>query len=88
MSESLDAYYKKRRVYIPESDRQIEFLDRGFGIRRGKKLELSPYEAFFLTEKKRIKVIDENTITVESIDGQSDGNAFEIYHNTGEFIAE
>jgi tRNA-intron endonuclease len=60
LSEALDAYYKKRRVYIPESDRQMEFLDRGFGIRQGKKLELSPYEAFFLTEKGRIKVTDED----------------------------
>ncbi len=60
MSEALDAYYKKRRVYIPESDRQIEFLDRGFGTRSGKKLELSPYEAFFLSEKGRIKVTDED----------------------------
>jgi tRNA-intron endonuclease len=67
LSESLDAYYKKRRVYIPESDRQIEFLDRGFGTRRGKKLELSPYEAFFLTEKGRIKVTDEDTQEILSL---------------------
>jgi tRNA-intron endonuclease len=67
LSETLDAYYKKRRVYIPENDKQMGFLDRGFGTRLGKKLELSPYEAFFLTEKGRIKVKDEEKQEILSL---------------------
>jgi tRNA-intron endonuclease len=67
LSEALDAYYKKSQVYIPENDRQIEFLDRGFGTRRGKKLELSPYEAFFLTEKGRIIVTDKDKQEILSL---------------------
>jgi tRNA-intron endonuclease len=56
--ETFEAHYKNGRVSIPEADRLIELLDRGFGTRRDKRLDLSPYEAFFLTEKGRVNIID------------------------------
>lgn len=36
----------------------MELLDRGFGTRHDNRLDLSPFESFFLTEKGRITVID------------------------------
>jgi len=57
--QTFEARYKKGGVYISESDNLMELLDRGFGTLRGKKLFLSSYEAFFLTEKGRITVLDE-----------------------------
>jgi len=54
---------KKCRVYLPEPGRSMELLERGFGTRRGNRLDLSPYEAFFLTEKARIKVVKESNGT-------------------------
>jgi tRNA-intron endonuclease len=56
--ESFEAQYKNGRVSILNCSELIELLDRGFGTRREKRLDLSPYEAFFLTEKGRISVID------------------------------
>ncbi|MCJ7761621.1 hypothetical protein MUP59_10870, partial [Candidatus Bathyarchaeota archaeon] len=63
MIEILEAYMKKGRVYLPEPGRSMELLERGFGTRRGNRLDLSPYEAFFLTEKARIKVVKESNGT-------------------------
>lgn len=61
MLEILEAFYRKGKVYIPEADRLMELLDRGFGTLRGERLELSPYESFFLVEKARIKVADKDS---------------------------
>jgi len=58
--ETFEARYRNGRISVPEVERLMELLDRGFGTRRDKKLDLSPYEAFFLTEKGRINVIDAN----------------------------
>jgi tRNA-intron endonuclease len=65
--ETIEAQFRNGRVYIPEGDRLMELLDRGFGTRRDKRLELSPYETFFLTEKGRIRVIDKRSGSAMSL---------------------
>lgn len=58
MIEIFEAHYRDGKVSIPDADMLMELLDRGFGTRRDKRLDLSLYEAFFLKEKGRINVID------------------------------
>jgi len=65
--ETIEAHYRNGKIYIPEADRLMELLDRGFGTRRDKRLELSPYETFFLTEKGRIKVLDKRSGSAMSL---------------------
>jgi len=59
--EIFEAFYSNGKVYVPEADRLMELLDRGFGTRRDQRLELSPYESFFLVEKSRIKIVDKDS---------------------------
>jgi tRNA-intron endonuclease len=58
MSEIIEAFYDKRKVYIPLEEKLIDLRERGFGSLEKEKLILSPYEIFFLVDKGRIKVID------------------------------
>jgi len=59
MMEPLEAFYTGKVVYIPLADRLMELRERGFGDLRDDRLTLSPFEAFYLVEKTRIRVFDE-----------------------------
>jgi tRNA-intron endonuclease len=60
-AEVFNALYKDEKVYIPISSSLRELRERGFGDLRKGKLLLSPFEAFYLVEKERIKVSDART---------------------------
>jgi len=47
-------------VYVPYKPELMELRDRGFGDLKGGKLQLAPYESFYLLEKEKIKVYDEH----------------------------
>ena len=57
MLEALEAYYEKRRIYLPRAGHLMELRERGFGHLKGEKVFLSPYETFYLVEKGRIRVV-------------------------------
>jgi len=59
--EVFNALYKDEKVYIPVSSSLRELRERGFGDVRKRKLALSPFEAFYLLEKERIRVSDAKT---------------------------
>ncbi len=60
-AEIFKALYKDGKVYIPLSPSLRELRERGFGYLRKRKLILSPFDAFYLVEKERIKVSDART---------------------------
>jgi tRNA-intron endonuclease len=59
--EVINAFYKDEKVFIPVSSSIRELRERGFGDVRKRKLVLSPFEAFYLLEKGRIKISDTKT---------------------------
>ena len=48
-----------RLVYLPYKSELMELRDRGFGELREGKLLLSSYESFYLIEKQKIRVFDQ-----------------------------
>jgi tRNA-intron endonuclease len=60
-AEVLEAFLSRGRVYLPESEKTTELRDRAFGTLSEDKVVLNPYEAFYLVEKKRIRVVDDKT---------------------------
>ncbi|MEM2896657.1 MAG: hypothetical protein QW265_04585 [Candidatus Bathyarchaeia archaeon] len=61
MLEILEAFYREKRVYIPEPSKAMELREKGFGSLKKDKVFLSPYEVFYLVEKGRIRVIDKES---------------------------
>ncbi|HZD12532.1 MAG TPA: hypothetical protein VE177_03320 [Candidatus Binatus sp.] len=59
--EPYDAYLAKGRAYLPDAGRVMELRERAFGTLTGNRVSLNPYEAFYLTEKKKIQVRNERT---------------------------
>lgn len=55
-----DAFLRGSQVLLPRASELMELRERGFGELRGKKLVLTPYEAFYLLEKGRITVEGRN----------------------------
>jgi tRNA-intron endonuclease len=51
-----EAFLQAGRVMLPRASELMEIRERGFGELRGKKLALTPHEAFYLLEKGRITV--------------------------------
>jgi len=60
MSEIIEAYSDKRKVYIPLEENLVDLRERGFGSLDKDRLLLSPYEIYFLVDKGRIRVINKN----------------------------
>ena len=56
MSEIIEAFFDKKRVYIPLDENLVDLRERGFGSLEKEKLTLSPYEIYFLVDKGRIKL--------------------------------
>jgi tRNA-intron endonuclease len=54
--EPYGARFERGKVFIPNASGLIDLRDRGFGDLRAGKLQLSPYESFYLLEKGRIRV--------------------------------
>ncbi len=65
VQESVEAFFSNGKIFIPLSDRLTELRERGFGTLKGKKILLSALEAFYLVDKKRIKVVRSNGTGVE-----------------------
>jgi tRNA-intron endonuclease, archaea type len=59
--EAYEAYLSRGRVYLPDPGKAMELRERAFGTLAGNRVNLNPYEAFYLTEKNRIKVQTETT---------------------------
>ena len=51
-----EAFLLRNEVFLPRAAELMEMRERGFGELRGKKLVLTPHEAFYLLEKGRITV--------------------------------
>ena len=51
-----EAFLGTNEVFFPRASELMEMRERGFGELRGKKLVLTPHEAFYLLEKGRITV--------------------------------
>lgn len=58
MSEIVDAYYEKRKVYMPLDENLTDLREKGFGNLVKNRIYLSVYEIFFLVDKGKIKVLD------------------------------
>ncbi len=59
--EPFEAFLSRGRVYLPESEKTMELRERAFGTLTNGRVVLNPYEAFYLVEKKRIRVLDDKT---------------------------
>jgi tRNA-intron endonuclease len=77
--EVFQAQYKDDRVYIPLSPSLRELRERGFGDLKKGKIQLSPFEAFYLVEKGRIRVSNVKTSELvelrDLVDGLSAGKS-------------
>lgn len=64
-----EAFLRESEVLLPRASELMELRERGFGDLRGKKLVLTPHEAFYLLEKGRITVEakNEERITFEEL---------------------
>src|SRR5213080_4878126 len=60
--EVLEAFLSKNKVYLKEPEKLMELREKAFGTLAEDKLFLSPYEAFYLVEKRRAHVTDEKTL--------------------------
>src|SRR5437667_9969845 len=60
-TEVLDAFLSKNKVYLKEPEKLMELREKAYGTRADDKLFLSPYETFYLVEKRRAHVTDEKT---------------------------
>ncbi len=54
--EPHEARFERGKVFIGNGSSLIDLRDRGFGDMRAKRLDLSPYESFYLLEKGRIRI--------------------------------
>jgi len=63
------ALLQRRQVLFPKASELMELRERGFGELRGKRLILTPHEAFYLLEKERITVEDrtKENVTFEDL---------------------
>jgi len=59
--ELLEAFLSKNKVYLKEPEKLMELREKAFGTLADDRLFLSPYETFYLVEKKRARVTDEKT---------------------------
>ena len=59
--EVLEAFLSKNKVYLKEPEKLMELREKAFGTLVDEKLFLSPYETFYLVEKRRARVADEKT---------------------------
>jgi len=57
--EVLQAFLSKGRVYLPDAEKLMDIREKAFGTLTENKLVLNPYEAFYLVEKNRVRVLDE-----------------------------
>jgi len=60
--EAYEAYLSKGRVYLPDPGKAMELRERAFGTLAGNRVNLNPYETFYLTEKNKIKVQNKTTL--------------------------
>jgi len=76
-----DAFFQAGQVVFPSASELMEIRERGFGDLRGKKLVLSPHEAFYLLEKGRITVANRKgeKITFEDLVKSLSGRKAEIW---------
>ena len=76
-----DAFFQAGQVVFPRASELMEIRERGFGDLRGKKLVLSPHEAFYLLEKNRITVenMEGEKITFEELVKSLSGRKAEIW---------
>lgn len=76
-----DAFFQAGQVVFPRASELMEIRERGFGDLRGKKLVLSPHEAFYLLEKGRITVANKKgeKITFEDLVKSLSGRKAEIW---------
>lgn len=51
-----EAFLRAGQVMLPRASELMELRERGFGELRGKRLVLTPHEAFYLVEKGRITI--------------------------------
>jgi tRNA-intron endonuclease len=54
------AFLREGEVFLPKASELMEIRERGFGKLKGKRLVLTPHEAFYLVEKGRITVEGKN----------------------------
>ncbi len=76
-----DAFLQGGQVVFPRASELMEIRERGFGDLRGKKLVLTPLEAFYLLEKGRITVQDKerDKITFEGLVKTLSGKKPEVW---------
>ncbi len=65
--EVLEAFLSKGRVYLPDAEKLMELREKAFGTLTENKVVLNAYEAFYLVEKNRVKVVDEKTKKPQSL---------------------
>ena len=63
----LDAYLSKGEVYLRESGKLMDLREKAFGTLTGDRINLNPYETFYLVEEERINVLDEMTRKTKSL---------------------
>src|SRR5256885_16726963 len=59
--EVLEAFLSKNKVHLHQPENLMELREKAFGTLVAEKLFLSPYETFYLVEKRRARVADEKT---------------------------
>jgi tRNA-intron endonuclease, archaea type len=59
-----EAFLRTNEVSFPRASELMELRERGFGNLRGKRLILTPHEAFYLLEKGRMTVQGRNKANV------------------------
>jgi len=76
-----EAFLRAGKVSLPRASELMEIRERGFGELRGRKLVLTPHEAFYLLEKGRITVEDENEekVTFEELVRALSGHQEEVW---------
>jgi len=64
-----EAFLRSGEVFLPRASELMEMRERGFGSLKGRRLVLTPHEAFYLLEKGRITVEakGKETITFEEL---------------------
>jgi len=75
------AFLRGGLVSLPKASELMEIRERGFGELKGRKLILTPHEAFYLLEKGRINVEGENEekITFEGLVRALSGHQEEVW---------
>src|SRR5881296_3343240 len=53
--EVLEAFLSKNKIYLKEPEKLMELREKAFGTLAEDKLFLSPYETFYLVEKRRVR---------------------------------